>query len=386
MADRSVLGPANVTDAELTDIITDWLGAEAGSVELLHTSAKVVEYDLDTITTAGRYWLRGEAHWGQDVVGFSFFVKHVQSWARSPHFAAVPPELREVAEAGVPWRTEPRVYRSDLASRLPPGLTMPRAVAVRDLDDRSAAVWLEEIPVTQRVWTTDQLAHAAYLLGRISARPAVQPLAGVGEFAGGHPVRAYLEGRLRHQVLPMLRSAEIWQHPLVSTAFDVDLRERLLTAADLVPQYVTELERLPTFASHGDACTNNILVRPDTDDLVLIDFGYWAPQPPAFDLTQLLIGDIQIGRAPAAELERNDLACTSGYIDGLRAEGCDLDAALVRRSHALLMLIFTGLSSIPFELLAAAPSAENQRIATERAGAARYILDLVDATTAERAC
>lgn len=380
MTDRDVLGPADVTDDELTDLVTDWIGAERGSAQLICSSAEAVPYDLDAITTAGRFWVRGKVRTAAGEVAFRFFVKHVQSWSRSPLFAAVPPDVREFAEAGVPWRTEPLIYRSDLAERLPPGLSMPRTVAVRDLDDRSAAVWMEEVPVVPRSWTTDHLARAAHLLGRLAARPAVQELAGIGTFGDGHAVRTYLEGRLHYQVLPLLRS-DVWQHPLVAGAFDADLRERLMAAVDRLPNYVDELEQLPTGASHGDACTNNILVRPDSDDLVLIDFGFWMRQPLGFDLGQLLLGDIQLGRASAADLERNDICCTAAYVDGLRAEGCEVELEVVRRSHALLMLIFTGMSAIPMELLDGPPTADSHRIAAERATAARYLLDLVDATS-----
>jgi hypothetical protein len=44
------------------------------------------------------------------------------------------------------------------------------------------------------------------------------------------------------------------------------------------------------------------------------------------------------------------------------------------------MLIFSGLSAVPFEFLADPPTDEVQRLAANRATAARYILDLVDDT------
>ncbi len=380
MSDRRILGPADVGEAELVRIVADWLGENPDAVEVLHSTAEVVPYDLDAITTAGRYWVRGEARTPSGARTFSFFVKHVQSWSRSPLFAAIPPDFREIAEASVPWRTEPLIYRSDLGDRLPPGLTLPRAVAVFDLDEKSAAVWLEEVPTAPRIWTAEQLAHAAYLLGRLAASPAVRELAGIGGNSEGRPVRGYLEGRLSHQILPMLRGDEVWQHPLVASAFDPELRTRLLTAADRLPAYVEEIERMPIGASHGDACTNNILVRPDSDELVLIDFGFWMPQPLGFDLSQLLLGDVQLGRCPASELYRNENLCTAAYVDGLRVEGCDVDAAVVRRAHALLMLIFSGMSAIPVEHLASPPTPELQRITAERAAAARFMLDLVDST------
>lgn len=380
MSDRSVLGTADVTDAELAAIVADWLGEDRSAVELIDSSAEEFPYDLLAITTAGRYWVSGSVRTPAGVVPFRFFVKHVQSWSRSPLFAQVPPEYQEMAEAGVPWQTEPLVYRSDLCSRLPAGLTMPRAVAVRDLDAKSGAVWLEEITTAPREWSVDQLAEAAYRLGRMAASPSVRELAGLGEARRSWPVRSYAEGRLAVQVLPMLRDDALWQHPLIARAFDAELRARMLRAADRVPEYVAEIERVPTGAAHGDACTNNLLVQPDTDDLVLIDYGFWTTQPLGFDLGQLLLGDVQLGRRSAADLEQVEASCLPAFVRGLRAEGCDVDAAVVQRCHALLMLVYSGLSAFPIEHLGLPPTEELHAIAAERAAAARFILDLVDAT------
>src|SRR3954454_12590136 len=114
MHDRSVLGPADVSDAELAGIVAGWLGRDPSSVELVESSAEVFPYELDAITTAGRFWVSGTARAPDGVVPFRFFVKHVQPWSRSPLFVQVPPEFHEMAEAGVPWQTEPLIYRSDL--------------------------------------------------------------------------------------------------------------------------------------------------------------------------------------------------------------------------------------------------------------------------------
>ena len=123
MADRSVLGPADVTDDELTEIVAGWIGADVGSVALVSAPAEVVPYDLDAITTAGRYWLRGKVRHAGGVTDFSFFIKHVQSWARSPQLAAIPPHLVEVAEAGVPWRTEPLISEATCSLTACAGVT-----------------------------------------------------------------------------------------------------------------------------------------------------------------------------------------------------------------------------------------------------------------------
>ena len=155
--------------------------------ELVSSEAEEVDYDLPAITTAGRYWVRGVARVSGREEPFAFFVKHVQSWSRSPYFSMVPAEQREVAEASVPWRTEPLAYRSDLGDRLPEGLTMPRALGVFDLDDKSAAIWLEVVPTETAPWDLERYARAAHLLGRMAASGAVARARHSGPLRVGHP-------------------------------------------------------------------------------------------------------------------------------------------------------------------------------------------------------
>jgi hypothetical protein len=168
-APRSViLGPADVGDDELDAFAAADLGVQHATV--LTSSAEVFPYDRPAITTAGRYLVTGSARTGTgEVRAFSFFVKVIHSYERSPLRLAVPGHLRSEAAAFIPWRTEADLYRSDLRDRLPGGLTIPRAAAVRDLDADSAALWLEHIPPRRVTWDTGRHARAAYLLGRLAA-------------------------------------------------------------------------------------------------------------------------------------------------------------------------------------------------------------------------
>ncbi len=54
---------------------------------------------------------------------------------------------------------------------------------------------------------------------------------------------------------------------------------------------------------------------------MLIDFGFWKLLPIGFDLGQLLVGDVQIGRRSSDDLQERDEACLAAYVAGLRAEG-----------------------------------------------------------------
>ena len=374
MHERSILGPADVSNDQLGAMVSALVGAPA---DVLDSRAEVVPYDMPAITTAGRYWVRGHARAGGVIAAYSLFVKHVQSWARSPLFAGVPENLRATAEASVPWRTEALAYRSDLGDRLPEGLTMPRALGVFDLDRKSAAIWLEEVSVApDAVWDDARVARAAHLLGRMAASERVRPLATVGRH--DFTVHDYLQGRLTNQVLPLLRTPEIWQHPLVAAAF-AGLRDDLLRAADAASAYTDELAGFPLMPGHGDACPNNLLVRGD--GFVLIDYGFWASLPVGFDLGQLLVGDVQVGRRDAGDLAHLDDLLVASYVEGLRAEGCALALADVRRAHALHLMLFTGLSTLPFEHLEAPVTPELEHQVAQRAAIARHCLHLLEETS-----
>jgi len=378
MGDRSILGPADVSDQELAAMVAVDRGVDPHLVRLVDVAATEVAYDLPTITTAGRYWVRGTATTGEEPWSFELFVKHVHSWERSPLFAMVPEDLRERAAASVPWRTEPLVYRSDLAARLPEGLRMPRSLGVYDLDELSAAVWLTTVPAVPVAWDADRFRQAAYLLGRFAASPQVIERGRVG----GHPftIRDYLEGRLTGQVLPMLRDDGVWHHPLVAGAFGDELHSRLLAAADCAPAYVEELVSLPQLASHGDACPNNLLVVDGYDGFVMIDFGFLTLEPVGFDLAQLLVGDVQTGRLPASRLDEIEETILPAYLEGLGDEGFETTTAQLRRAHALQLMVFTGLSTLPWEHLDQPPTPALHAVAAERAAIARFSLDLLDAS------
>jgi Phosphotransferase enzyme family len=375
MSSRSLLGAADVSDEHLAGMVADLLGL--GSVDLLEVEVEPVAYDIPAITTAARHWVTGRAGTPDGPAPFRIFVKHIQSWERHPFFQQVPEGFRQVAAAGVPWRTEAEVYRSDLHGRLPEGLSMPRALDVVDLDELSAAVWIEDVSGPDPTWDLERYARAAYLLGRLAASRAVAPLADLRDVHWSLDV--YARGRLEVQVVPMLMSEELWQHPLCA-AFDDELKERLRSAARRAHDLAAEGDALPWLTSHGDACPNNLLAG-DGDDLVMIDFGYWGAAPVGFDLQCLLVGDVQIGRRSAATLADVDEVIVPAYVEGLRDEGSAIPQDVVRRAHAIRTALMTGLSTVPFDLFEAPMTDETRRIAADRAVIARYSLDALEATS-----
>lgn len=363
------LGPGSVDDETLAAMVADLLGHPV--VDLLRVDVDRVAYDLPSITTTARHWVSGTARTPDGVEPWRIFVKQVQSWRHSPLFADVPDEVRELAAAGVPWRIEPLVYRSDLHEHLPAGLSMPRALGVFDLDQDAAAIWLPEVEHSTVAWTPHRYERAAYLLGRLAGNRAVAARAEVGCFDWSP--RVYLEGRLRFDVVPSLRGADAWQVPGVAEAFGDELRVRLNDSVGRLDAMVDELVALPRASAHGDASPNNLLPGSNEDDLILIDFGFFMTQPIAFDLGQLIAGETQLGDGPD-DLEGVDDACVTAYTRGLTDEGVSVDRAVVRRAHALQLFIFAGISTLPGR--EAMPPAQLAR----RAALARLSLDLLDAT------
>lgn len=370
------LGPADVSPVQLQSFVRAALGVQ--DAEVLSYEVQPVDYDLEALTTAGRYWVRGRARHAGGEEPYAFFVKVVQSWTRTPQFQMVPQHLRELAASGLPWRGEPAVYRSDLAARLPDGLLLPQVHLVVDIDDLSACFWLEAVDADPSPWDSTTFERAAYRLGRLAASRRVAPVADLGV---QDVVRSYARGRLHGQVLPALGADALWSHPLVAEAFSPALRARLTAAVQELPAYVEELDAVPLGSAHGDACPRNLLVpRSAPEDFVLIDFAFWCRAPLGFDLTQLLMGEVQLGERPAADLADLDELCLGAYAEGLAAEGGDVPRDVLARAHALLMLLFAGLTAVPVELLFGAPPPGDADVLRGRAAAAEHVLDLVEAT------
>jgi hypothetical protein len=308
--------------------------------------------------------------------GFAFFVKHVHNWSRSPFFADVPEPVRELAAATVPWRCEANVYRSDLAERLPDGLSMPVCRGVFDLDELSAAIWLDVVHPDPVTWDLDVYVRAARAIGRLAASPRTRERGDLTDVQVG-PME-YFFGRFDNQVGPMLQADEPWAHPLVAGAFDDGLRDRMRTYAARGAAIAGELAAFPGRVGHGDTSPNNLM--PVGEGFVLIDYGFWSRQPVGFDLAQLVLGDTQLGRWPVARLPELDALCLAAYVEGLRDEGDDTPEPVVARAHALKALLYTGLSSVPWEHLGSPPTDELAALARTRAAIAAYTLDRVDAT------
>lgn len=348
------------------------------SVALQNIAITEVPYDLLAITTRCRKRVSGTALVDGEETPFSIFVKVVQSWAFTPTFQFVPPQFQEMAELALPWQVEPAAYQSELATALPPGLAMPRTYAVHWLADRSAAVWIADIDADDATWTMTHFQRAATLLGRFAASAPVRAaLAPLDPWIRERTIREYANGRVAMQVIPALHSDELWTHPLVAEHFDDELRSRLLRLVDALPVLLDELEALPVGVCHGDACTRNLLIGRSDADLVMIDLGFLRFGPLGVDLSQLILGEIQLGERTPDQLATLSAVALDAFVEGLRMEGNAATSEQVSRAMTNTMAIFSGVSAIPFEMLDEPPSERVDHIVAARAQVARFILDRV---------
>ena len=105
----------------------------------------------------------------------------------------------------------------------------------------SSSIWLEEVPARPATWDTRRYERAAYLLGRFSGSRALAPLMGLRDIQWS--MDTYATGRLAVQVVPILMSDEVWQHPLCAPFGD--LKERLRAAAVDCFALAAEADALP---------------------------------------------------------------------------------------------------------------------------------------------
>ncbi|TDD50277.1 aminoglycoside phosphotransferase [Kribbella antibiotica] len=332
---------------------------------------EVVDYPIGTPTTAGLYRAFGTA----DGVGWSCFVKQLQSVRHWPLLDVVVPEpFRAEFVRNLPWQLEIAVHRSNLADLLPEGMRLPKAYRI-DLydDDDRGTLWMENVIPEPGPWPISRFERAAYLLGRLSARRQphlVEPLLPrTGVTTPGIALRYYTNGRVMQDALPAI---EAWDHPLLGTVDDHNLREDLLTLGARVPAVLDALDALPQCYQHGDASPQNLLVpQGSPDEFVVIDWGFDCPQAVGFDLGQLLIGLAHAGELSADALPVVHKVIVEAFRTGLAEEGMQVTEEQVLYGYLGSLCARATFTALPLSE-PATPALFEQRVQLTRA-----LVDLV---------
>ena len=201
---------------------------------------------------------------------------------------------------------------------------MPRALGVFDLDEESCSIWLEVVPVAAR-----RLGPRRATPGRRACSAGSRPARGAGAERWSESttstMRDYLEGRLALQVLPDAArraasgSTRWWPAPSTTSC-----AARLLERGRPCRRHRRRARRrFPMVASHGDACPNNLLTPSGHDGFVLIDYGFWDPDPSASTSPSCWSVTSRSDGAAATTCRRSRTRSSPAYVAGLRAEGCD---------------------------------------------------------------
>ena len=375
-------GPSQVRAGVLLGVPTSELADELSRIvsePIVDSSVRVVTVPYESgspatgslqrvagVTTAGRSW--------------SFFVKllhHPRHW---PALAMMPPEFAAAFTADFPWRDELRLWDPRIQASLPAGLRSPTLVAAVELPDDQVAVWTEDVQTDPYAsWDLTRFAEAAYLLGRWNARSTAAEVLSVVPFAPGHALRLYAERSVPARGLAPLADDTLWQHPWLAP--HQDLRLRLLTLGDRIPQFLDTLDALPQCLPHGDASPQNLLIpRSDpneTADLVVIDVSFGAPHAVGFDLGQLLVGLVHASELPASTMPAVAEIIVPAYVEGAAAEGLDLPTDTVFTGFALSALLRSGFDALRLELLDSPVDDDASALAfAERVALERALVDL----------
>jgi hypothetical protein len=362
LAAEETLGLAALSPAELSEITGRVTGLAVGDPVV---SVAPIAYDWGSIATAGLW--RVDVTDSSGPASYAYFVKllrHTRLW---PGLRFVPEASRAEFVENLPWRAELDMYESEISTVLPEGMRTPALHRVSYPDADHIALWWEFVPQRPGPWQLADYRRAAYLLGRLAARRKegakvnrrLPEVCRVGMAGGDSALRYYTERRVLRGAVPALCGEAMWQHPAVVAAMqrtaDPDLPGQLRALAARLPQLLDLLDALPQTHAHGDASPLNLLLpASEPDTVVVIDWGFGTLLPVGFDLGQLLSGFAQAGADPGA-LAAIDPVIFQGYLDGLRDEGYEVRASVVRTGYIGGLAARSALCTLPLELLSAGP-------------------------------
>jgi Phosphotransferase enzyme family len=376
---------AFLTEGELTEVTRRALGRD---VRLTEVTRAVIDYDAGSPATAGLWRVDVAAEAEEEKLSCAYFVKllrHARLW---PGLSQIPDDgqRREFVEF-FPWRFELDMYESGISRTLPGGMRSPILHHVKHVDPDHIALWWEFVSVRARPWRPGDYRHVAHLLGRLAARRRVgaeinRLLPAMSrDSAPGSSLRRYVEGRILKGILPRLRDDRVWGHPVMARALahveDLDLPADMLTLGARLPAILDLLDGLPQTYAHGDASPQNLLLpAAGADDVVVIDWGFGSPLAVGFDLGQLLVGLAHAGQVDTSDLSGIDTVILPAYLEGLAAEGLDVDPDIVRAGYIGSLVTRSALSALPLDWLGSAPSAGLDAVLVQRLRLTRFLVDM----------
>jgi hypothetical protein len=266
-------------------------------------------------------------------------------------------------------------------------MRLPEAYRIDLYDDDRGTLWMENITQEPGPWPMERFEHAAYLLGRLSARRQphlVEPLLPRGgDFnRPGYALRYYTNGRVIMSAVPALADPETWRDPLLAAAVcqtgDHRLRGDLLDLAARLPAVLDALDTLPQCYQHGDASPQNLLVpRGKPDEFVVIDWGFDCPQAVGFDLGQLLVGLAHAGELAPEALPLVHKTIFKAFMTGLAEDGMQATEDQVMYGYLGSLLARATFTALPLEQISKPGDAATLAMFEDRVILTRALVDLV---------
>ncbi|MFC9690258.1 phosphotransferase [Kribbella sp. NPDC056951] len=373
-------GLLELSDDELTELGRSVAGVP--TARIADVRIEDVDYPIGTPSTAGLYRVFGTA----DGVGWSCFVKQLQSARHWPLITLVPESFREDFIQKLPWSLELAVYRSDIAQILPEGMRLPKAYRIDVHEDDRGTLWLEDVIQEPGPWPISRFERAAYLLGRLSARRQphlVEPFLPRPEVTTpGSALRYYTGGRVLASAVPAIANPETWRHPMLAAAVcnlgEHALRDDLLELGARLPAILDALDTLPQCYQHGDASPQNLLVPQDSpDDFVLIDWGFDCPHAIGFDLGQLLVGLAHAGELSPDALPVVHRVILKAFLTGVAEEGMQVTEDQVLYGYLGSLCARATFTALPLEDLGKPVDASTLGLFEQRVHLTRALVDLV---------
>jgi hypothetical protein len=352
--------------AEVVRRVTGRDDAQVATVDARPAARRV-----ENMTTAALTHVSGTL---TDGTPWRVFVKTLRPAWKAPQWNQIPPAFHAQVCRVLDWQDEPRVYTGPLSGDLPGGMRLPELYAI-DEDDERITLWLEEVDDTTP-WDVTRYRRTAWHLGRLagrwSERRAVDQLG-----ARRRPMAELFHGKISHSDIPALTDDALWQTPALraATARHGDLHGDLDRLAAVAPALVEVYEELPHALSHGDATPDN-LREPESGDIVAIDLSYVSTAALGSDLGQLLVGRFESGVATEDDLDAIQGVLLPAYVDGLRAEGLDVDPQLVEAGWAITLAVRSVFSALIIDHGLDFDQSGPDELLARRALACRFGIDL----------
>jgi Phosphotransferase enzyme family len=357
-------------------------GDRIASEALRDSSAAVVDWQTETIshpfgtpTTESIQRIRGVALAAGERRAFTAIAKTVRSIRHFPPVSALPMEIQAMADAALPWRVEPEVYRSGLHGSLPPDLRAPRLYEVEDLPDDRARIWIEDVVSDPIVWDTETYAAAAFAFGRLAGR---YPAAAIPwTFTPmTWDLHRYLETRVGPAVIPVLADDATWSHPLIRAEVDEHLRADLWSLWERGHELASLADGQPRTLCHGDACPQNLLMDASPGRFVAIDWGLAGTAVVGMDLVQLVAGRVDSGELTAEKVEDLMGITLDPFLSGLALEGMEVRRSDLDLAVDVSLVVRCAFTALPVERLAGLAMQPNaDRVVRQRAAWCRFLVD-----------